>query len=549
MQRAKVDVLVCYFAYGGNGGVSSIIPELMLWNTRTIIKMKGDERIGRIQPEILSDTPITLTRNRAVKMAQEGGFDMILMLDSDNEPDGYLGVDPTATPFWETAFNFSYDRLIKGIPTVIAAPYCGPPPHPVGKKGIEDGGEVPYLFEWEDDESDTPHPRQKLNILKRNEAARLKGIYPVAALPTGVCLFTTSAFEGLKKPYFDYEWNEDHSEKHSTEDVFATRNISLYWKMTKNIDVLFATCDSWALHHKPKRVGKPRVTPVEVMSESFRAALADPVSAYEAKKFVDFTADLPHRNQMLTDDQNQVYISDEELDRFAAEEKAESATVGVLVDPRQDEGPDDDGYSDPEKKSAEEHIKANGHKRAPCLAHKMVNGRKIALVDFVVTDPELDAISSLASWCAERAGGPVRAAVLHSGTGLSTAAIEAVLPQGSHVFCLDNLIVQPNGSLKAEQFVEAFRGELENGRIKAEIEERFVQSPLQSQELDLVFIESGLTPELVADWLRHVKDGGVIAGLGVTGNEWLFDTVLNIKTHGGTSLWAAPVGIEVASDS
>jgi hypothetical protein len=289
MQPAKVRIAVFFFCYGGNGGVSSIIPEIALWWGETLLKIKADPRIEGVMPIILSDTPITMTRNRAVETARANGCDMILMLDSDNEPDGYLQSDPTAKPFWETAFDFAYERLTAGIPTVIAAPYCGPPPHPTPRPGVIDGGEVPYLFEWQNNESDVPVSelrldQWKLEILKRNEAARLKGIYPVAALPTGCCLFTTNAFEGLPQPYFRYEFDDTGANKLSTEDVVATRDISLYWKMTKNIDVLFATCDSWALHYKPKKVGRPTFTPVEATSKLLRDSIVQNQSAFESMR-------------------------------------------------------------------------------------------------------------------------------------------------------------------------------------------------------------------------------------------------------------------------
>lgn len=311
MKPSQVDVLVVLFAYGGNGGISSIIPELAVWLTKTVIKMKGDSRIGRIKPIVLSDTPVTMTRCRAVRIAQEEGYDIILMLDSDNEPDGYLGADPTAKPFWNVAFDFAYERLMRGEPTVIAAPYCGPPPHPVH----ESGGEVPYLFEWMDNESDEEHPQRKLELLTRNEAARLRGIHPVAALPTGVCLFTTNIFDGPPKPYFDYEWNEDHSEKRSTEDVYCTRNLSLWWAVQKELIVCYAACDSWALHYKPKKVGRPRPTPVEVYAKNMRDSLTlDPVSAAEKKINIDFTKDLPRRSQVLGPDDNQVFFTAEDIE-------------------------------------------------------------------------------------------------------------------------------------------------------------------------------------------------------------------------------------------
>ncbi len=505
MQKAKVDVLVCTFAYGGNGGVSSIIPELGLWTSRTLLKMKQDERIGRIQPEILSDTPITMTRNRAVKMAKDQGYDMILMLDSDNEPDGYLGADHKAKPFWETAFDFAYERLVKDIPTVIAAPYCGPPPHPVSKDGYWHGGEVPYLFEWMDNESDDPSPSRKLEMLTRNEAARLGGIYPVAALPTGCCLFTTSTFAYPPPPrlgYFHYEMNEDASEKHSTEDVVATRDISLYWRIGKGVDVIFAACDSWALHYKPKRVGKPRVTPVEAMAKHFRESLADPVSARETKLCVDFThgLPLPMRGNVLHDEPEGEPPVLEQPIPTSYVPVAEAAT---WID-EQDPDPD---YGVVTVANDQEH-KGNGHP----LVHRMIGGKKIATLGSEVSEASLDAIQALTAWAAK--AGPIEAAVAHAGSGQAAAAILAEMPEGSHLYALDTPLTYQFSQEPSQAFSKSFQPELESGRVMADLSGRKFPWPEGQQHLDFVFIERSVTVAKCERWLDHVRSGGVLAGLG-----------------------------------
>jgi hypothetical protein len=313
MQPAKVNFAIALFAYGGNGGTASLIPEIALYLAKIYHQLKQDDRIARVGIQVYADTPITMTRNRAVKDAREGGFDMLLMLDSDNEPDAYIGTDPDAKPFLDVAFDFTYERLLQGLPTFIAAPYCGPPPHPVPKPGITDGGEVPYLFEWTNDESDSLDAKFKIALLTRLEATRLKGIHPVAALPTGVCLSTLNAYAPLPKPYFKYEFDEEHSQKYSTEDVVATRDISLYWKMTKNIDVIFAACDSWALHHKPKRVGKPKVVHLEAIAKEMREAILNDHSGLIEKRQVDYTKDLPRKGQILTADQDQIVLTEEDM--------------------------------------------------------------------------------------------------------------------------------------------------------------------------------------------------------------------------------------------
>ncbi len=526
--KATVDVLIACFCYGGNGGVSSIIPELAMWLVRTSIKMKADPRIDRIKPIILSDTPITLTRNRAIEMAQNEGYDMVLMLDSDNEPDGYVGADPEAKPFWDVAFDFAYDRLLKGEPTVIAAPYCGPPPHPVGVPGVVDMGEVPYLFEWQNNETTEGRVQNKLEIMKRNEAARLKGIYPVAALPTGVCLFTTSSFEGLKKPYFRYEFNESGSEKQSTEDVVATRNISLFWRMTRNIDVIYAACDSWALHYKPKRVGKPTVTPIEAVAKDFREAIALNQSVYESKRCVDLGIPPECR---------------------PAEEVIEPTDI------------DDEGEL-PAAAELEKLVKANGKPRrkrgkadiSALIRHKMVEGRKVAIIGPEVPDEELRAISSLGAWKAGTNGGaPYTAAVIGSDTGQEAAALLSTMPEGSHLYCIDCQKLANSGKEIGDQFTLSFSPELESGRVVADIDGRSFPIERLPDNLDIIFLRSvnGLyeDDEVLYRAITKLSNTGILAGGGYDSYPGkLADGIAkgmgaNVRNLEGTGVWAIPLGV------
>ena len=551
MQKAKVDVLLVSFCYGGNGGISSTIPELAQWTVRTVLKMKQDERIGRIEPIILSDTPITMTRNRAVKIAKDKGYDLILMLDSDNEPDGYLGVDPNAKPFWNEAFNFSYERLMKGMPTCIAAPYCGPPPSPVEKPGIIDGGEVPYLFQWSNKESHDPNAPNKLDIMTRAEAAKLSGIFPVAALPTGVCLFTTSCFDGPPKPYFKYEWmDEDQSEKASTEDVYATRNISLYWSMTKGWDVCFATCDSWALHYKPKRVGRPYLVPVESVAKNMREALENNFSIKEKKMVVDFAEDipkLPERGQIWIDeepakidvsklkrrwevlgpDDNMVYISDEEWADAAALESPAALATSVEEGTEIDE-PDNSHLS-------------NGHG----LRSKMVGQRKVALLEYEVSDQDIEKLQSATTWLARKSGGALDVAVVHPGTGQGTAAILSCLPGLSRVLAFDSTSQYRSGEY-AKHFNLTFDKELESGVVKADVDGKTFPN-VRNYKVDMAFIENFVTASKLETWLKAVSPRGVLCGLGYDQPETAaivdnFRSKHELPVQASGGLWVIPVG-------
>ena len=558
MQPAKVKVYVALFCYGGNGGLAMMAPELGIWLAKTYHEMLLDERISSVGIKVYSDTPITMTRNRAVRDAQLLGCDMVLMLDSDNEPDGYMSCGGDAKPFWKTAFDFSYDRLIQGVPTVIAAPYCGPPPEPIEKHNVVTvgdvtfseiyGGEVPYLFEWANRESDNPHTNLKIDLMTRNQASRLSGIFPVAALPTGVCLFTLSAFKGLPKPYFRYEMNEDGSEKQSTEDVVATRDISLYWKATKGIDVLYATCDSWALHHKTKKVGRPQFVPVESVATTLVEAIKNDYHANEAMEYIDYTANskphvLTRKSEVLSHDVEEVVISD--MDMRIAQQLAERDRLPERGETIEDE--DVWEPAEPEVPSYDGPQNGNGAYE-PTLTHKMVAGKKVAVFNgFEVPDESLDSVEAMTQFLISRQGkGPLEVAVLGSGTGQCTAILNSTLPEGSHIYALDCIIPHKCSPIPAEQFKTTFQEEISRGRIQPDNDSRKMPYPVNKLHLDMVFIEQFITEDKLQAWLRNVQPGGLIAGLGYgtdasrrTVNRFAKKNDLLVKDSG--DVWAIPL--------
>lgn len=226
-------------------------PEVADWLLSTVLKAKRDSRIGEVFSIKLDDTPITMTRNLAVEKAKSAGADLLLMLDSDMVPDLPI---PGAKPFWDTSLDFV---LSHQGPSVIAAPYCGPPPV-----------ENVYVFQWRKFQSDHPGADWKLDQFTREEAAYRAGIERVAALPTGLILIDMRIFSTLKPPYFYYEWeDETESRKGSTEDVAFTRDLSM-----AGVPV-YCNWDAWAGHVKYKVVGKPELVHVDMIREKYREAL------------------------------------------------------------------------------------------------------------------------------------------------------------------------------------------------------------------------------------------------------------------------------------
>lgn len=257
----KFHVGFCTFSYGGNGGISSEVPDIRQWMTPLVAEVQRDPRVSGVKIWNLADTPITMTRNRSVLMAREYGCDVLVMIDSDMWPDLYSG-QPDAKPFFHSSFDFLVDHYAKG-PVVIGAPYCGPPPV-----------ECVYVFRWQAQQSEHANPDFQLEMYDRDTAAKMAGIQECAALPTGLIMYDMRAFEitepkaASDKPWFYYEWTDKYAcHKASTEDVTMTRDLSLSGSRVLGYNPVFCNWDAWAGHWKPKCVGKPTVIAAKDISE------------------------------------------------------------------------------------------------------------------------------------------------------------------------------------------------------------------------------------------------------------------------------------------
>jgi len=262
--QQKFSIGFCTFSYGGNGGISSEVPDVREWMIPAISKLSQDSRVSSTQVWNLSDTPITMTRNRSVLMARQYGVDVLVMVDSDMKPDMYSG-SPDAKPFIESSFDFLVDHYPKG-PVVIGAPYCGPPPN-----------ENVYVFRWQAHQSFNANPDFKLEMYDRDTGAKLAGIQECAALPTGLIMYDMRAFEVTEpktpadNPWFYYEYPDKYqSEKSSTEDVTMTRDLSLAGTQKLGYNPVFCNWDAWAGHWKPKCVGKPQIVQAQDISAKLK---------------------------------------------------------------------------------------------------------------------------------------------------------------------------------------------------------------------------------------------------------------------------------------
>jgi hypothetical protein len=322
MQKAKLKIFFAQLCYSGNGGVATVLPDYVPWFAKVYKQLSADPRIEQVAIKQFGDIPLDVERNRIVFDAKQGGFDVIVMLDSDNVPDLYLGHRKEAKSFIETSFNFLYEREVRGLPTVVCAPYCGPPPHP--NKG---GAENVYVFFASHDEGDDSNPdfvgRIKFEAYSREHAAIMRGIQPCAAGPTGCIMYSTSAFDLMPvhsktkdeildellegkiskdrakqlidmESWFYYETgNGLRTTKVSTEDVTNTREIQMAGIQKHGEPVVFCNWDAWAGHFKPKCVGAPSLLRIENVSNLFRETVTNNISSQEQSVEIDFTGGEP----------------------------------------------------------------------------------------------------------------------------------------------------------------------------------------------------------------------------------------------------------------
>jgi len=286
----KLDLYIAYFCYGGNGGISTIHPDIMDWLLLQMPALLGDARVGTVGMKRFSDTPITMTRNEAIQRARKGEvdfclksprpngsgpYDLILMIDSDMGPDcELLAGDTTARPFLPTAFNFLYEQHgLRPAGAMIAAPYCGPPPN-----------EIVYIFLWKNNETQPIEVAHgfgaSYRMFEREEAAERTGIEAVGALPTGLYMADMRLYEltdpvdEKDEPHHYYEWRDKYAaEKCSTEDVVVTRDIALACVSKHGYNPVHVAWDSWAAHWKPKKVRKPQPLKVDHVKTKLQRAV------------------------------------------------------------------------------------------------------------------------------------------------------------------------------------------------------------------------------------------------------------------------------------
>jgi len=255
----KIDVLFAEFP-----GQYQTMPSAADWVRRTMMKAKGDKRFDLVKHARFFGTPIPMLRNKCLREARDSGFDWVVMIDSDMYPDREDLKRPSAKPFWDSTVDFVFSKHM-GVPCLVFAPYCGPPPH-----------ENVYVFRWRTKESRHASPDFQLDGYTREEAAILAGIQRAAAGPTGLVLIDLRVLEYLEPPWFYYGYTDRfETDKEMTEDVAFTRDVGLAPADELGCPhglPIYCNWDAWAIHWKMKASGKPCLLTSDDVSEQYKRA-------------------------------------------------------------------------------------------------------------------------------------------------------------------------------------------------------------------------------------------------------------------------------------
>lgn len=274
-------VMFARFPYGGTDRIS-----VTDWLVGAVVSCKLDPRVSSVYHIAINDTPITMSRNKAVEAAKAAKADYLVMVDSDMLPDAYLpsnknrlDTDSSARPFWDSSWEFMLRHREHG-PCMVGSPYCGPSPH-----------QNVYVFRWATFQNDHPNADLRIEQYTREEAVIRSGFEEVACLPTGLVIIDMRVFDNplVNPPYFTYEYTDKYEmKKASTEDCVFTRDLNM-----ANIP-LYCNWDAWSGHWKQQCVGRPKPIFREQVHQKFVDAVQKNVSMKQKLVFVqEHDGDVP----------------------------------------------------------------------------------------------------------------------------------------------------------------------------------------------------------------------------------------------------------------
>lgn len=294
----RLRVLTTFFSYMGNSGGSGIHTDIMEWWVETVLKAKADPRVESISYQVISTTPVTMSRNLAVVRAREAGAHVSIWIDSDQNPQLHKH-ESWFKPFWDVAFDEIYNHYHKG-PLVVCSPYVGSPA----------SGENCFVFQWANTGIRGDETQITLEQFTREEAAKMRGVHEIAAAPTGLIMCDMRAFEliepscmsqsevldkfkegelskvealaGIQEGWCHYEYETGRSDRKktahclaSTEDVQLTRDISMAGQIKLGYNPIRCAFDSWIGHWKPVCVGKPMRWDVNQIAATFQRVVLE----------------------------------------------------------------------------------------------------------------------------------------------------------------------------------------------------------------------------------------------------------------------------------
>lgn len=169
-----------------------------------------------------------VARNRAVDRARTLGFDVLFMVDHDNDPH-------------RDWFAFACKFLKEHPAAVLASPYCGSSP-------LRPGDPDRRVNVTIRDEGATCGSR----FVTRDQAAELTGVQPAYGVPTGAIALGLKLFDKLPAPWFDYRYTDTEKTEAGSEDFTFSESCN------KHGIPVFVSWDHWADHLKIERVGKPQ---------------------------------------------------------------------------------------------------------------------------------------------------------------------------------------------------------------------------------------------------------------------------------------------------
>lgn len=455
--------------------------------------MKNDPRIGKVALVTIVETPTTMARNKAVKLAQDGKYDFLLMLDSDNVPDCER-FKPFAhwKPFWNSSFDFAYDRMQRKRPTVVCAPYCN--------VGIE---ENVFVFYWEGSQNG-PNSPVKFAQYSRHAASAMAGIQPVAAGPTGMTLYSVDAFDLTSPPYFYYEYNDkEETHKCSTEDVTNFRDINLNGHLQYGEPIVFCNWDAWAGHNKPSLSTKPNLISSHDVNRRYREAVEKNLNRDETLVDLDYGYSDPDCK-----------IPNVPIPTIA------SCTVTKEDCSAVDK---DGGYHSPWSNT----------ETGVLASKRTIFGRVTTFVGHATSDANLgDLNETMGTIVKERGGTAVRALEVGSWCGESAVALASALrDDGSVLYCVDDFSGGPDATeeepadllrraaltVGADKIREYWHANTNGLPVRLmEGKSLDIAASIDNAGLDFVYIDASHTYEnCLADiqaWLPHVADHGYIGG-------------------------------------